>query len=245
VTIRSFLVTYPEIFGALPSCGMQGAHLQAEVSTARMVGIVGGGFSGADKTQPASSIWSQVVGTAEGDPVAVVTAATGATVGQVSMTFAGGTTDQMTPVAGWVALAAPVPAALSYGQTAGTLTERDSAGKVIGSQSVRLGVQSGNLAPSCTSGCPRMQPQTGAASGAGSSSTFTCLPAPCGTNPRALVPPKGEGAASGSPSSSTAVNPGGPLAASTGDAISTYACAMPAPAPGASNGASAGARSAP
>jgi hypothetical protein len=190
VTIRAFLLNSPGISGLPARCGVLGARLQVEVSSAQMVGVVGGGPMGVARTQPASVIWSEVVGTAEGAPTAVVTAATGSSVSEVSMSFSGGATDQMAPVGGWVALAAPVPSALTSGQTLGTLTERRANGSVVASQTVQLGVQPGAApAAPCAPIFPCLEPQAGSASGGGTSTNGTtapagaCAPGPCGPMP--------------------------------------------------------------
>ena len=141
VTIRGFLVASPRILGLPAGCDLSGARLQVEVSTARMVGTAGSGLGGVDRSQPVSAISSEVVGSAEGAPTAVVAAATGAGVARVSVSFAGGTSDAMAPVDGWVALAAPVPGSVANGSNVGTLTGRDSAGKVLTSRALQLGLE--------------------------------------------------------------------------------------------------------
>ena len=75
VTIRGFLVTSPRILGLPAGCNLSGARLQVEVSTARMVGTASSGLGGVDRSQPLSAISSEVVGSAEGVPTAVVAAA--------------------------------------------------------------------------------------------------------------------------------------------------------------------------
>jgi hypothetical protein len=165
VNMRAFLVSYPTVSGQPAACNLQGSRLQVEVSTAKMVGVVAGGMLGVDAAQPASGISSQVIGTAEGNPVAVVTAATGSGVAQVSMSFSNGTRDQMAPIRGWVALAAPVSSRLSYGQALGTLTERTATGKVIKSETLQLGVQSGvAVKVPCSLPCTGVLPQRAGAS---------------------------------------------------------------------------------
>jgi hypothetical protein len=231
LTIRAFLLNFPQISGLPASCGVQGAHLQVEVSSANMVGIVGTGPIGVDRTQPASAIWSEVVGTAEAAPTAVVTAATGASVAQVSMSFAGKTTDQMAPVQGWVALAVPVPSTLTSGQTLGTLTERKAGGTVVASQTVQLGIPPG---PALTAPCRPISacvgPQTGSASGSGTSTNAAAMPA------RVCAPlacPPVPGASAPAPSDTT-VNPAGPAIASNAEGAAGYAC--PLHPPGVSGG---------
>jgi hypothetical protein len=245
VTIRGFLVTFPQIMGVPAGCQLGGSHLQVEVSTPRMVGIVGGGLVGTDRSQSLSGVSSEVVGTAEGDPTTVLIAATGSAVAKVTMSFAGEGTDSMAPVNGWVALAAPAGRALSYGSNLGTVTERDSAGKVISSQAVHLGVQSpATSGPSCAPVCPNVGPQAGAKAGSATGSGVTgsgeaasgsaatrvaCPPVPCSLVPRLTVPPME------APASGSNMPPASGVAAS--------ACPVPAgPQPGATSGSSGGTR---
>jgi hypothetical protein len=238
VTIRGFLLNFPQISGVPASCGVQGAHLQVEVSSADMVGVVGTGPMGVDRAQPASAIWSEVVGTAEGAPTAVVTAATGPSVAQVSMSFPDKTSDQMAPVQGWVALAAPVSSTLTSGQTLGTLTELRANGTVVASQTVHLGMQPGAaLTGPCNPIYPCVQPQIGAASGGRTSTSATPMPA------RACSPlacPPVSGAPAGAPPAKT-VNPAGPAIASNAEGAAGYACVLHPPGvSGGSSGTSGG-----
>jgi hypothetical protein len=230
VTIRGFLLNFPQISGVPASCSVQGAHLQVEVSSAKMVGVVGTSPLGVDRTQPASAMWSEVVGTAEGAPTAVVTAATGPRVTQVSMSFADNTTDQMAPVRGWVALAAPVSGTLTSAQTLGTLTERQADGTVVASQTVHLGMQPGAaLSGPCNPIYPCVQPQMGSASGGGTRTARACPPLAC---------PPVSGASAGAPPVTT-VNPAGPAIASNAEGAAGYACVLHPPgASGGSSGAS-------
>jgi hypothetical protein len=225
VTIRGFLLNFPQISGVPANCGVQGTHLQVEVSSANMVGVVGSGPMGVDRTQPASAVWSDVVGTGEGAPTAVVTAATGSGVAQVSMSFAGKTTDQMAPVQGWVALAAPVSSTLTNGQTLGTLTERKTNGTVVGSQTVNLGLPPGGaLTAPCGPILPCVRPQSGSAVGSGTSTNATTRPAwACAP----LACPPVPGASAPAPSVAT-VNPAGPAIASNAKGAAGYACVLPA-----------------
>lgn len=231
VTIRAFLLNFPQISGLPASCGMQGAHLQVEVSSADMVGVVGAGPTAVDRTQPASAIWSEVVGTAEGAPTAVVIAATGPGVAQVSMSLAGKTVDQMAPVQGWVALAAPVSSTLTSGQTLGTLTEDRANGTVLASQAVHLGVQPGAaLTVPCGPTRPCVQPQTGSAGGGGTSTNATPMPArACGSLPCAPLP--------------GAVSPAGPANASKPEGAAGYACVVHPPGVSGGTSGSSGSKS--
>jgi hypothetical protein len=236
VTIRGFLVNVPQIVGVPAQCQIGGSHLQVEVSTAHMVGSVTGGLVGFDRSQAISGVSSQVLGTAEGDPTVVVTAATGPGVAKVSMSFAGGATDVMAPAAGWVALAAQVRGALAYGSSAGTLTEHDSAGKVLGTQRLQLGVESSAASgSSCAVMCPGIQPDTSArgtssAASSGSAAIGTaCPPLPCTTVPRLTVPPNQP------TSGTTTIKPGG-VTSSAAHGAAAYACLQPAGPPGGGSG---------
>ena len=101
VTIRGFLTNFPEPAGLAASCGFPGLpQFEAEVSTAQMVGTSDSFGAQPDAANPVSAAQTDLFGTAEGDPVAVVTAATGSTVTEVRMAFAGGATDEMVPVKG-------------------------------------------------------------------------------------------------------------------------------------------------
>jgi hypothetical protein len=199
-----------------------------------MVGVVGAGPTGVDRTQPASAIWSEVVGTAEGAPTAVVTAATGPGVAQVSMSFPYKTIDQMAPVRGWVALAAPLSRNLTSGQALGTLTEYRANGTFLASQPVHLGVQpDAAKATPCGPIFPCVRPQTGSASGGGTSTNATTMPArPCGPLPCGPLP----GASVPAPSVTT-VSPAGPTFASHAAGVARYACVLHPQ--GASGGSSA------
>jgi hypothetical protein len=245
VTIRAYLWNFPRGGVAMPAgCGFGSPQLQAELSTAKMVGTVSGFGPGL--------VQSQVVGGAEGDPTGVVTMATTSKVTEVSMSFAGGGTDRMAPVNGWVVLAAPVSTGLDYGKPLGTLTERGSNGAVVKSQAVTLGIQAGiPTGVPCGVLCPKIRSvqtvpaNSNTASGAVAAPTVDCAPGPpCTTLPMTPSGPpvKGgpvTGALSGGASS------GG---ASSGVASSTvsggYACPLiypPAPSGGATgSGASTG-----
>jgi hypothetical protein len=245
VTIRGFLVTFPQVFGASAACQLGGgSHLQVELSTAKMVAIAGGGLEAVNQSQPLSGVTSQVVGGPEGAPTAVVIAATGSGVAKVSMSFVGGGRDAMTPVNGWVALVAPVSGTLSYGSTLGTLSEQNSGGKVIHSQAVQLGVQSPTpAAPSCPVVCPDLSSPAGAkansttasgsaTAGAKANSTtpsgsaaagVACPPVPCSPLPRTTLPPR----QTPSTTAANTVNPGGPVVSSSGSGGTAYACLVP------------------
>lgn len=146
VDIRGFLVASPIMFplngaGATGgsgsvACGTLGSRLQAEVSTPGMVAVAGSSFAAQQAAPDLLTVQPAVVGAAEGDPVAVVVVQTSSSVTKVRMEFTGGVTDEMAPVQGWAALAAP---AGSYGsskvtpQPVGTLTALDKSGKTLSS----------------------------------------------------------------------------------------------------------------
>ncbi len=215
-----------------------------------MVGTAGSGLGGVDRSQPVSAISSEVVGSAEGAPTAVVAAATGAGVARVSVSFAGGASDAMAPVDGWVALAAPVPSSVANGSNVGTLTGRDSAGKVLTSRALQLGLEAERAA---TVGVLVHLPGGGAQSGATANSAASaqlrvaCPPLPCSTLPSA------EGQGSANPSGVTASPPssvgiGGSVGSPT-PATAPSACPTPvggsgaAPSSGGTPGSGGGASS--
>jgi len=126
---------------ALPVCGVLGPRFQAEVSTSKMVGTAVSAFSAPDPAKALSEVDTAMIGVAEGDPVLVVTAATGTGVAQVRETgFTGGATDSMAPVHGWIALAGPTSApsssSLKSPLKVGTVTALSASGKVLASESV-------------------------------------------------------------------------------------------------------------
>lgn len=165
VTIRGFEVknqAFPEIAPAAEQpCGAPviGTSFVAEVSTLQMVGTVSTpGYSTASEIKWAQA---QVVGTAEGDPIGVLTVQTSSAVTQVLATFVGGGTDQMAPVDGRSALAAPVsPAEVSSGgRVVATIKAVGSTGTVLQSMTVHEGFVGGPpiMTPATSCGC-RLQP---------------------------------------------------------------------------------------
>jgi len=242
ITVRGFLINVAEPV-PLAVCGFGPPQFQTEVSTPQMVGIATSDPIGQQASGAVGAIETSLVGVQEGDPVAVVTADAGATVAEVRMVFAGGGTDEMVPVKGWVALAAPVSAKLAYGQAVGTLTALDAAGKTLSSKSLTLG-QSAVPATQCTSSCPPTviplpsAPGSGASVGSANMICRAC-PSPVPLNNTAH---------------STVVNPGGPMIPANPSAPSTVvrhvasgtavapACMLESPPSGAgtSSGASSG-----
>lgn len=190
VTIRAFLTNYPQPpapTGLPANCGPFGPpQFQAELSTARMVGDASG-FLSPDRTKPISGATTMVMGATEGDPTIAVVAAAAPGVATVRMTFTGGTTDRMTPVHGWVTLAAEVGTLPSSPTTAvGTLTALDASGRVLATQAVTM-ANGEPISSGCATPCPEPPSPTGPATAvpttnAGGTSTSTFL-----TTPRATL----------------------------------------------------------
>jgi hypothetical protein len=143
VDVRGFLLSssikLPQGY-AMPSCAITGPRFEAEVSTTKMVGTVVAGYAAPDPAQTLSDVSASIVGVAEGDPILVVTADAGKGVAQVKVTgFAGGGTDSMAPVGGWVALAGPTtttsPSTISPVKV-GTISALSGSGQVLASESV-------------------------------------------------------------------------------------------------------------
>jgi trimeric autotransporter adhesin len=144
VDVRGFLLSssikLPQGY-AMPSCAITGPRFEAEVSTTKMVGTVVAGYAAPDPAQTLSGVSASIVGVAEGDPILVVTADAGKGVAQVKVTgFAGGGTDSMAPVGGWVALAGPTtttssPSTISPVKV-GTISALSGSGQVLASESV-------------------------------------------------------------------------------------------------------------
>jgi hypothetical protein len=148
ITIRGFLSEFaPPPVGLLPRCTLYplGSTFRGEVSTAKMVGLVDGGVSWTASSSSVETVDAQVLGVAEGDPTAVVTVGTSSAVARVHMAFAGGGSDEMVPVRGWAALAAPAPALAGAAMSGavnskvGVLTAYNAAGHTLSTSSVTLG----------------------------------------------------------------------------------------------------------
>jgi hypothetical protein len=143
VDIRGFLVSstinLPQGY-TMPSCVVTEPRFQAEVSTTKMVGTAEAGYLTPESTEALSDVGGSVVGVAEGDPTLVVIAYAGKGVAQVKVTgFAGGGTDSMAPVSGWVALAGPTTSTSSSALSpvkVGTITALSASGQVLASESV-------------------------------------------------------------------------------------------------------------
>ena len=142
IDIRGFLFTFPNPlpYQGAETCELGGSRFQAEVSTPNMVGIAQGFLYQESTSGPIIATQPATVGQAEGDPTLVVIADTSSNVTQVRMQFAGGSTDQMEPVQGWSALAAPFPAGISAqsNPSYGTLTAYDHAGHELARVDVQL-----------------------------------------------------------------------------------------------------------
>lgn len=201
VTIRGFVATSSFPRGeVLPICGSPGPGLQVEVSTDQMVGVVDAAFGVPDRSVPVNGAQTSLVGVAEGGPVLVVTAGTGDAVSQVRVAFAGGGTDEMAPVRGWVALAAPVTptaagslagapgaAAGSPPAVAGTLTALDSTGHVLATVTLHLGVSGPPRESPGAAACPAPCPLTSLAP----SSSATVVPGSTSHSPATVCPMEG------------------------------------------------------
>lgn len=167
IDIRGFLFTFPNPlpYQGVATCELGGSRFQAEVSTPNMVGIAQGFLYQNSTSGPIIATQPSIVGQAEGDPTLVVIADTAPNVTQVRMQFTGGSTDQMEPVQGWAALAAPFPGGTSGQSTTsyGTLTAYDHAGHEVARVDVELAPKP--AAPLS----PGVGARSGGSSGAGSS----------------------------------------------------------------------------
>jgi len=112
IRIRAFLDGGSEnVSGATQGCPT-GPPLVAEVSTAKMVGVsVDWGANSSYLYPDNAEVQADILGAAEGQPIAVVVVATGPDVKEVTVSFStsGGKSDSMSPVYGWAVLAAPIP----------------------------------------------------------------------------------------------------------------------------------------
>ena len=212
VTIRGFLTSLAQPTPAqnvIGACLAGGPGFQAEVSTAGMVGTLSAWSEPAGTTGGRAIIATsgEVLGSAEGDPVAVVAVASSPEVARVRVEFAAGGSDEMAPVNGWAALAAVVPAnqrSSSVNETViGTAQALGSSGQVLASAQVGTG-----LSPIPSSCLPCRLP--GLAGGKEGS------------------PPAQAGASSGVSSSPTSASTGNSTGASTGQRSagsgSAFAC---------------------
>ncbi len=97
ITLRVFHTNFNPPAALPAGCQLGLPEFQVEVSTAEMVGITVSGAAPTTRTQPLTAVETRVVGAGEGNPVAVVTAATGPTVTRVEVSLTGGATDTMSP----------------------------------------------------------------------------------------------------------------------------------------------------
>jgi hypothetical protein len=231
VEVRGFLVSstikLPQGY-AMPSCAVTGPRFQAEVSTTKMVGTTVAGYATPDPAQALSDVSASIVGVAEGDPTLVVSANAGTGVAQVRVTgFAGGGTDSMAPVSGWVALAGPTTSSSSSAVSpvkVATITALSGSGQVLASQSVTAPTlfSGGPLPLSSAAGAEAASGAAvvceGGASGSGPASpgqgtgTFhvTCPPSPV---PPTVVPGASTGTGGGVQSSGSSTGSAAPASA--------------------------------
>ena len=233
VTMRGFLSSVaqpvPNLTGV---CVVGGPAFQAEVSTAGMVGTLSAWSRPATANigRAITATTGEVLGSAEGDPVAVVAVAVVPEVARVRVEFAAGGSDEMAPVKGWSALAVVVPGnqrASANETVIGTAQALGSSGQVLASAQVGTGL---SPIPSTRLPCPL--------SGFAGGGTDGSSPEPAGGS---------SGVTSSPTSTGTGTSPGQP-AARSGSAFacpaqvapSTPAQVEPVPAavPGASSGSS-------
>ncbi len=195
IDIRAFADSTPTPLPYAASgvtCFGQGARLSAEVSTPNMVGIIGGFTYGSSSSGgPILSAEPWLAGVSEGDPTAIVIVNTSSEVALVKMQFGVGGTDQMAPVEGWSALAAPWPGGkvVNYG----TLTAFDHAGHVLSTASVPSLMMTSPPLPGSSGTVHAAGGGTGvsgtASSGAASSGTGSVGPAVSVSPANATSPP--------------------------------------------------------
>lgn len=129
ITIRGYETGTSTPLGV---CGpISGSRFRAEVSTAKMVGVVASSLSATSSHSGVTSVSASVLGVSEGDPTAVVVVSTSNDIARVQVQFVGGATDQMTPVRGWAVVAGRVPSADQTGTDLGVLTAYDSTGTQV------------------------------------------------------------------------------------------------------------------
>jgi hypothetical protein len=137
VTIRAY---QPDTHPTAAVCGAPAATVQADVSTPDVAGIaVTPAFAPSSASGAILSVWGQEIGRPEGHPVDVVLVQVGASAKLVKVDFAGGGGDKMAPVDGWAVLADPVASAASVGNSLGTVSALDAAGKTLRTQPAYLG----------------------------------------------------------------------------------------------------------
>jgi hypothetical protein len=129
VTVRGFEMDFAQS-PVDTSCSAALPIFQSELSTS---GMVSNSVTPVADTSAALSGTVAVVGQPEQSPVWTANAHAAAGIAMVRVHFADGSTDQMAPVAGWVALAHTAPTRLAKGPTTATLEGLDPQGKVIAS----------------------------------------------------------------------------------------------------------------
>jgi hypothetical protein len=112
------------------ACSAALPTFQSELSTSAMVSNV---VAPVGDTSTTLSAAVTVVGQPEQAPVWMADAHAAAGIALVRAHFADGSTDEMAPVDGWVALAHDAPAGLAKGPTTATLEGLDGQGKVVAS----------------------------------------------------------------------------------------------------------------
>ena len=179
IDIRGFTISIPTPlpYEGAATC-IAGTRFQAEVSTPNMVAFAGGFLNGSHADGPILSTETSVAGVSESDPTAIVIINTSPDVGLVKMLFGANETDQMAPVEGWSALAAPWTGGKT--QVYGSLEAFDRSGHVLSTMAI----------PSATPGIPPLAggastvPAAGggtASSGSGSSGAGSSGAASSGT----------------------------------------------------------------
>jgi hypothetical protein len=122
VTVRGFEMD------VVSPCSAPVPTFQSELSTS---GMVSNSFASPGDPSATLSGMVAVVGQQEQAPVWTANAHASAGIATVRVRFADGSTDQMAPVDGWVALAHTAPAGLAKGPTKATLEGLDPQGKVV------------------------------------------------------------------------------------------------------------------
>jgi hypothetical protein len=201
VDVRGFAVSLqmPPVAQPAGGCVVPSAfpRFQAEVSAPDMVGTaISEPFeTPSPSAGKLSSVYGQVMGVQEGEPVDVVTAYVGSGVAKVKMSFsATGTTDEMAPVDGWVALVTEVAATAKQNDNdLGSIQALDSAGAPSDTATVRMGYSGVPTLPGCV--CPQPAMGSSAPTGVQGSTVYACasggavpapnLPSPSTTGPSA------------------------------------------------------------
>ncbi len=239
VTIRGFLTSLAKAVPAeniMGACVAGGPAFQAEVSTAGMVGTLSAWSWPAATTggRAITATSGEVLGSAEGDPVAVVAVASSPKVARVRVEFAAGGYDEMTPVKGWAALAVVVPvnqrSSTANETVIATAQALGSSGQVLASAQVGTGL---TPIPSSCRPCPPPVSAGGAKEG-GTPEQGGGISPGVSSSPTSI----GAGASPGQPS----VRSGSALVCAAQVVPTSPALVKPVPGavPGASSGSSSG-----